>query len=184
MTLPHPNTALTTAPSLRFSAYLPSSKVHQHCFMVFCSWHDFVALSLGKVVAPPISTPGKADTVTTSPIGATALWEATSSGSGRTRGLCPTEPVPAGPPAHSASPAPLSFFASIWEKLSKRDQATVRCISAEDIMKSVQKHVAAHHARQWAACERENDRKVLRAHQDSVTASIDRAKAELHSTIP
>lgn len=122
--------------------------------------------------------PHTADVEVSSRIGATALREDNSSGFGRTKYLCHTDPVPTGPFTHSAGPAPFSFLTPFWKK--PKDQAAVRRISAEDIVKRLQDDIADRRTRELAAVEREYENKTLWTQRASVAASIGCAKVCLH----
>lgn len=90
--------------------------------------------------------------------------------------------LPAGPLTHSTSPGPFSFLAAFWAKLSKGDQATLRCISADEIMKGIQEDMDTHHEREQAARKRESQKNyqsstrfcdsVDHTHDNSLTEAI------------
>lgn len=106
---------------------------------------------------------------------------AARSGSGRTQGLRPRNPVPAGPFVSSVSSASLFFFIPFWNKLSPKEQDEGRRIPADFVVASLKNDAADRHSRELADPEKAKERKCLRAQQASVIASICRAKADLHN---
>lgn len=119
---------------------------------------------------------GKTDVTATSSIGVPALRDATISGSDCTRGLRPTNLVPADSLVHSTSPVPFSFLALVWTKLSQDDQVTVLCMLPLGIT-SKQEDMDARIERERVARARE--REQARRTFDSVTTSISSTKADL-----
>lgn len=113
----------------------------------------------------------------------TTLHEATGSSISRTRGLFPSDPVPAAPFAAFASSAPCFFLALSWNRLSPEEQHVVRRIPTENIMASGKNDRADCHARELADHENMKAQEALRVQHASVLASIGRANANFHNQV-